>query len=690
LVKSAEISLTKIFISYAREDGGSIALKVKNYLENLKYEVFLDKVKIIGGERWNEKLRKSIISCDILIVIITPAALRSEWVGKEVKEATNRGRYIIPIRQNTARNYPLEWGLDRLQIIDYQIDDEEDYSRLYTKISESIIAYAKDPEVSDTLKRRLEHKKRLRLSIYCTLAVVTLVAVVLFFYLNPQQIVSYQFLKSWGTKGEPFTKFNSPLSLTTDPAGNIYVADKDNNRIQKFTSNGTHITSWGEEGRENGQFKSPFAIATDSTGNVYVADTGNNRIQKFTSNGTYVTSWRVGVSQDIAIDSSANVYVADTGNNRIQKFTSNGTYITSWGEGGSKYGQFNSPSGVATDSTGNVYVADTGNNRIQKFTSNGTLFKVWQLSYKGTAVYAIPVSIAVDSSNNIYIGDILNNRIQEFSSNGTYLKSYGTRGYQSGQFNSLFGISIDSSTNVYVADMGNNRIQKLSLDESPNSRFEPFIPSTSESTILGPTYHDIQFNTPYAVNLDSSGNIYVADTGNDRIQKFSSDGIYLTSWGEIGSANGQFLSPSGIALDSADNVYVADTGNDRIQKFSSDGTVKSITKGLKNKMFDSPLGIGIDSSSNEIFVADSNNHLIKRFSLDLTYFGSLGGQGTNGGRFSFPIGVAVSKSGNLSGYVYVADSGNNRIAELQKIVTNKYIFETIFDNIQDNFKHYFH
>lgn len=138
-----------------------------------------------------------------------------------------------------------------------------------------------------------------------------------------------------------------------------------------------HITNLGTRGNNNGQFDLPSGVAVDNSGNVYVADAENHRIQKFNSSGTWL--WTVGGSssgsgngqffypEGVAVDCNGNVYVADTGNHRIQKFDSNGTYITQFGSYGNGNGQFRYPNGVAVDNSGNVYVADTQNHRIQVF-----------------------------------------------------------------------------------------------------------------------------------------------------------------------------------------------------------------------------------------------------------------------------------------------------------------------------------
>ena len=95
----------------------------------------------------------------------------------------------------------------------------------------------------------------------------------------------------FGHGGKGAGEFSVPHSIVFDSLGNMYVTDNSNNRVQKFTSNGTFITKWGSHGKGDGQFLGPEGIDVDSGGNIYVADTGNSRIQKFTSNGTFITKW---------------------------------------------------------------------------------------------------------------------------------------------------------------------------------------------------------------------------------------------------------------------------------------------------------------------------------------------------------------------------------------------------------------
>jgi hypothetical protein len=287
------------------------------------------------------------------------------------------------------------------------------------------------------------------------------------------------YLTQWGTLGNGDGQFVYPYGVATDAAGNVYVTDSGNHRIQKFTSSGTYLTQWGTQGSGDGQFDGPSGVATDAAGNVYIVDTYNYRIQKFTSSGTYLTQWGTfgdgdgqfyGTNYGVATDAAGNVYVVDRELSRVQKFTNTGQFIMKWGTIGHGDGQFFGPEGVATDAAGNVYVADnryvweeTINNRIQKFTSTGTYLTQWGSSGSGDGQFNVPFGVATDAAGNVYVADIGNHRIQEFTSTGTYLTQWGSLGDGNGQFHGPGGIGVatDGAGNVYVADGGNHRIQKF-------------------------------------------------------------------------------------------------------------------------------------------------------------------------------------------------------------------------------------
>jgi DNA-binding beta-propeller fold protein YncE len=358
----------------------------------------------------------------------------------------------------------------------------------------------------------------------------------------------------------------------------------------------------------------------------------------------------------VATDGSGNVYVVDA-NNRIQKFDASGTFLTTWGSAGSANGQFADPVGVATDASGNVYVADAGNNRIQKFDASGTFLTTWGNAGSGNGQFSHPVGVATDASGNVYVVDAGNHRIQKFDASGTFLTTWGSAGLGNGQFNFLLnnptptGVATDGSGNVYVADTLNHRIQKFDASGT-------FL-TTWGSAGLG----NGQFGYATGVATDGSGNVYVADAGfgvdgRDRIQKFDASGTFLTTWGSAGSANGQFKDPLGVGTDASGNVYVADATNSRIQKFDANGVFLT-TWGSARAVgeFDSPGGVATDASG-DVYVADAGNDRIQKFDASGTFLTTWGSAGSGNGQFlSGATGVATDGSGN----VYVADAGNNRI-----------------------------
>jgi streptogramin lyase len=218
-----------------------------------------------------------------------------------------------------------------------------------------------------------------------------------------------------------------------------------------------------------------------------------------------------------------------------------------------------------------------------------------------------------------------------------------------------YSIAVDGDGYVYVADTYNHRIQKFTSDGS-------FITQWGTSGTYG--REPGQFYYPTGVAVDESGNIYVADRNNERIQKFTSSGAYSTYWGSPGREPGQFYQPCGVDVDDSGNVYVADTYNHRIQKFDSTGYYlgqwgTTRTPGSGNGQFNYPYGIAVDGSGN-VYVADTDNHRIQKFTstgVYLTQWGTTGTPGSGNGQFNLPHGVEVDGSGD----VYVADTYNHRI-----------------------------
>ena len=213
-------------------------------------------------------------------------------------------------------------------------------------------------------------------------------------------------------------------------------------------------------------------------------------------------------------------------------------------------------------------------------------------------------------------------------------------------FNNPLDVTVDPAGLVYIADTGNNRVRKFTTDGI-------FI---SEWGGLGTG--NGQLNAPYATAIDDVGNVYVADAGNSRIQKFTPGGAYLLQWGSFGTAIGQFHGPSDLAIGPNGHVYVADYYNNNIQEFTSTGGhVRSWgVTGTGNGQLDRPAGLAIDAAGN-VYVSDSGNNRIQKFSSAGVFILKWGSLGTVDGQFAAPAGLMIDGDNN----VYVADKDNGRI-----------------------------
>ncbi len=220
-----------------------------------------------------------------------------------------------------------------------------------------------------------------------------------------------------------------------------------------------------------------------------------------------------------------------------------------------------------------------------------------------------------------------------------------------GQFNNPRGITLDNQGNVYVADSSNQRIQKF-------DNFGNFIKKWGT-----PGTGDGQFNEPRGIAVADNGDLYVVDSSNHRVQVFDSEGNFLRKWGSLGSGNNQFNFPRGVCLDASDNVYVVDWNNNRVAEFDSTGTFirKWGTSGSGNGQFSAPHGCVIDSA-NDMYVVEQENYRVQKFDLDTTpptFLLKWGTQGTANGQFDKPHGIMLD-SGN---HIQVADTLNHRIQE---------------------------
>ena len=287
-----------------------------------------------------------------------------------------------------------------------------------------------------------------------------------------------------GSIGTEIGQFDAPRGLAIGPDGTLYVADSRNHRIQHFSPDGSPLGSWGTFADVNqgaaplGSFNEPWGVAVADDGSVFVSDTWNHRIQKFAPDGEPIRSWGVfGQSSDIngfygprgiSISPDGKVYIADTGNNRIVIYDQDGNYISQFGSPGVDEGQFSEPVDVFVDGDGLVYVTDTWNQRVQVFAPSADLSEFlpvssWNITgWYGGSNENKPF-IAVDQTGWVYITDPEGHRVIVFeNSAGNFMRTWGSYGSEAGQFNLPTGITSDSRGHLWVSDSGNNRILRFS------------------------------------------------------------------------------------------------------------------------------------------------------------------------------------------------------------------------------------
>ncbi len=400
------------------------------------------------------------------------------------------------------------------------------------------------------------------------------------------------YLDQLGSSGSGNSQFDNPNGLAIDSEGNIYVADRNNERIQKFNSAGSFLAQWGSAGSGNGQFASnngAVDIAIDPSGNVWVVDRGNFRVQKFSNTGTYLDQFGSSGSgngqfdnpNSIAIDADGNIYIADRNNERIQKFNSAGEYQTQWGGAGSGDGQFASNNGavdLAFDNDGNLWVADRGNSRAQKFSNTGTFLAKFGSAGTGNGQFSQINSIAIHpGTGEIYVADRNNERVQIFTSAGTYSDQFGSLGSGNGQFasnNGVVDLAFQPDGDLWLVDRGNKRIQKF---DGPAVVVPPNSATVAATVFLEGAYNGSDLNTllnasiptaqPYSINGHSAGETAgsvpagAVDWVLVELREAASASAALEST-RVGSAAGFLMNDGTIkSTDGTSNLTVSLTGN---------------------------------------------------------------------------------------------------------------------------------
>jgi len=551
-----------------------------------------------------------------------------------------------------------------------------------------------------------------------------------------------------------------PTAAIRDAAGNTYIAVPYATYVFKLSGGtvttfaGTGIEGFGGDGGPAGSaiLALPSGLTIDSKGNIYIADYGDPRIRMIDTSGNITTVAGNGTRCEpatdacgdggpaskgefnfplgVAVDSAGNIFVADAFDNRIRRIDAVTSIITTYagngvpcpkatgscGDGGSPIGStLNYPQSVAFDGAGNLYIADTRDNRIRMIPAGGATIT----TVAGTGAICIPtgkcgdgglataanlhmpMSVFVDPSSNLYIADTYSNKIR-FVNAGTHAISTvagtGVQGFAgdgaaatSAELNFPTSVFLDGSGNLVIADKGNQRVRQISGGNIST------LAGGGLGNDGGPALNAILAN-PFNVAEDATGNLYIADTANNRIRFVNAKTLAISTiagtgvegyTGDGGPALSATLDgPTGVAVDSSGDLYIADTSNLVIRKVNASTQTIATYAGNGNACalgnvpnqcgdngpataatFSTPMSITLDSAGN-LYIADYTVHRVREVNAStqiITTIAGVGiaGKGGNGGpataaHLSHPSGVAVDSTGN----VYIDDSYNNEIRRI--------------------------
>ncbi|HLK66518.1 MAG TPA: hypothetical protein VKU19_23955 [Bryobacteraceae bacterium] len=500
-------------------------------------------------------------------------------------------------------------------------------------------------------------------------------------------------------------ELHTPSDVFVDSNGNLFIADTANAVIREVTAAGvistiagtTAVGYAGDGGLATAAaLLAPISVAVDSSGAVYIVENGDSRIRKidttkmnintvvgngydgFAGDGGDPTKAQLNYPTGIALDSSGNMYIADFLNFRIRKVAGgnittvagNGVLSFSGDGGPAVAAQLNGPHGVAADAAGNFYVSDSGNNVVRKVAKGGVISTIAGNGSPGSggdgsagtsAQLNSPMGLAVDGSGNVYISDSLNAKVRKVSSSGVIstVAGNGTPGFggdgaaaSSAQINTPLGLAVDGAGNLYIADFSNNRIRMV----TPGGTITTVAGNGNGgySGDGGPAA-SAMLNLPSGVALDSAGNLYIADSGNNVIRKVIPGGAITTVagtgvpgyTGDGGPATrAQLINPRAIAVDAVGNILIADGGTLIRQIVYPTGIITTIggngTLGYSgdgglatSAQLNNPSAVALDPNGN-LYVADTNNNATRMLHI--------AGSGIS-------IGAVVNGASNVAGAI---------------------------------------
>jgi len=538
--------------------------------------------------------------------------------GKLIQIFSNNGNLISEFSYNTYTELPLiyHWKTNQIQvdnngnifILIYNIQND---IGVY-KINSIIQKFDQNGNIAFTLEKGSKNFEHIKMAISDSFIYV--------FDFTNKLIQKFDqkgnFLLNWGKCGAGDDEIDIDIVgslhedgyysisyINIDKNEILYLIDKKNKRVQKFSSNGLFINSWN--------FNDPFQLDIDQYDNIYIGDRIyiDNKVDRYNE---LKTIYKISAETDVLSEvrsyrswgrhciEKENIYCFNSGMfaSHIEIFSLSGEFINKIGSSGTENGYFDVPGSIANDNEGNIYVRDGSNDRIQKFDNNGNFITKLGSWGNGNGEFDSVIDIAIDIYNNIYVVDDRLKRVQKFTSNGDFITKWGIE-CELGDYCQLKGIAIDTDGNVFISN-AQNRISVF----NPNGifLFNWILENTNSLTLDD-------------LSIDNNGNLYTIDKSNynnKRILHFNMEGMLVNNW-DCDTLFENQIYLSCLVNDIEGNIFFS--ADSEIYKMSPNGKIISkieIPENIKGLHLKYIYYLTVDHIGN-IFVCDNANNRILKF-----------------------------------------------------------------------------
>jgi sugar lactone lactonase YvrE len=358
-----------------------------------------------------------------------------------------------------------------------------------------------------------------------------------------------------GTTGTGTGQMQRPMGVAVDSGGNVWMVDRENNRVEEFNAKGEFIRQFGTLGSGNGQLSDPRGIAISAAGNVWISELGNKRLQEFNAKGEFIRTITYGGAGGfveplaIATGPEETLWVTDIGAHKVFQFKENGTFVRSIASVNLNPGSLSltTPTGIAVDRYGDAYIAEQASNQVVELSPTGGFVQKFGSTGTGEGQFKAPNGIAIAASGNVFVVDAENSRVEEFKPDGTFLRQFASPGTATNQLAEPRGIAVAPGNEVLIADAANHRLARWThADKDPQSgaaKVEVKVDgSAAKSEAPGCSTKNCQISGSWTLNADN----YPA--GAHKVEVIATDGVGLTTTKTLNiETHGDYAAPQ-IAL----------------------------------------------------------------------------------------------------------------------------------------------